>query len=343
MMKFSICEKASFLRIAAAVICLLFCLSGPVLAQMDGQVRSDSADRFKVTYYPIQVGLGTRDVAPADDGTVWFSCQFSGTVGHLDPKTGKYDLYPLGPGSSPHGIITGPDGDLWITDGGQNAIVRVNPVDHKMTYFKTPQEKGNLNLNTAVFDHSGALWFTGENGYYGRLEPSTAKMEIFDAPKGEGPYGIAVTPQGTIWYSSFAGNYIAGIDPKSYEITVVDLPHPSPAGSRRIWSDSKGRLWLGTWGTGEIVRYDPADKSWAVYKMPGLGPRGYSTYVDEKDIVWVSEFMANSVIRFDPATESFITFPSDKPISQLLQMNGKPGKVWGGEQGANRIVLIEPK
>jgi virginiamycin B lyase len=65
--------------------------------------------------------------------------------------------------------------------------------------------------------------------------------------------------------------------------------------------------------------------------------------VDEKDIVWVTDFMSNSILRFDPSTESFIVFPSDKQVSQLLQMNGKDGKVWGGEQGASRIVLIEPK
>lgn len=310
---------------------------------MDGQIKSETADRFKITYYPVKPGLGTRDVAPAADGSVWFSGQFSGTVGNLDPKTGHYKLYPLGAGSSPHGILMGPDGNLWIMDGGQNAIIRMNSSDHKLTLFRIPAERGDVNLNTGVFDHSGALWFTGQNGVYGRLEPGTSKMEVFDSPVGFGPYGIAVTPQGTIWFTNFACNYIAGIDPETYKLNVVKLPHPNPVGARRIWSDSKGKLWLSTWGTGEILSYNPADTSWASYKLPGLGPRGYSTYVDEKDIVWVSDFMSNSILRFDPATESYVVFPSDKPLSQLLQMTGVPGKVWGGEQGANRLVLIEPK
>src|SRR5439155_19025852 len=118
--------------------CFSFCLSGEVMAQLDGQVKSESADNFKITYYPVKAGLGTRDVAPADDGSVWFSGQFSGTVGNLDPKTGKYKLYPLGAGSSPHGILMGPDGNLWIMDGGQNAVIRMNSTDHKLTLFRLP-------------------------------------------------------------------------------------------------------------------------------------------------------------------------------------------------------------
>jgi virginiamycin B lyase len=335
--------KFTVLRIAAAIIFLSFFFTGPVIAQMDGQIKSQTAASFKITYYPVKAGLGNRDVAPADDGTVWFSNQFSGTVGNLDPKTGEYKLYPLGPGSSPHGIHMGPDGNLWIMDGGQNAVIRMNSSDHKLTLFKIPPENGDVNLNTSVFDHSGALWFTGQNGFYGRLDPQTSKIQVWKSPVGFGPYGITVTPQGTVWYTNFACNHIAGIDPKTYEVTVVDIPHPSTVGARRIWSDSKGKLWLATWGTGELLSYNPADKSWDAYKLPGLGPRGYSTYVDEKDIVWVTDFMSNSILRFDPSTESFIVFPSDKQVSQLLQMNGKDGKVWGGEQGASRIVLIEPK
>jgi virginiamycin B lyase len=66
-------------------------------------------------------------------------------------------------------------------------------------------------------------------------------------------------------------------------------------------------------------------------------------YVDDRDIIWLSEWMSNSILRFDPATESFVTFPSDKPLAQVLQMAGTHGKVWGGEQGAGRLVRIEPK
>src|SRR5215470_6918677 len=48
--------------------------------------------------------------------------------------------------------------------------------------FPLPKERRNANLNTATFDRQGALWFTGQNGVYGRLDPKSGKMSVFDAP-----------------------------------------------------------------------------------------------------------------------------------------------------------------
>src|SRR5437762_13595700 len=77
--------------------------------------------------FPVLAGAGAHDVYPAPDGTVWFTAQSAGKLGHLDPRTGKSDLIALGPGAAPHGVIVGPDGAAWVTEGGQNAIARVDP------------------------------------------------------------------------------------------------------------------------------------------------------------------------------------------------------------------------
>ena len=72
--------------------------------------------------FPVLAGAGAHDVYPAADGTVWFTAQSAGKLGRLDPGTGKSDLIALGPGAAPHGVIVGPDGAAWVTEGGQNAI-----------------------------------------------------------------------------------------------------------------------------------------------------------------------------------------------------------------------------
>jgi virginiamycin B lyase len=91
-------------------------------------------------------------------------------------------------GSAPHGVIIGPDGAPWITDGGLNAIVSVDPLNKKVQVFPLLQNSSsNANLNTATFDHHGILWFTGQSGVYGRLDPSTEKIQVFKAPGGPGP------------------------------------------------------------------------------------------------------------------------------------------------------------
>jgi virginiamycin B lyase len=42
----------------------------------------------QVQYYPVPAGAGPHDVAPAPDGTVWFTAQRAGYLGRLDPKSG---------------------------------------------------------------------------------------------------------------------------------------------------------------------------------------------------------------------------------------------------------------
>ncbi|WP_367226862.1 hypothetical protein [Mesorhizobium sp.] len=81
----------------------------------------------EVRYYPVPEGAGPHDVAPAPDGSVWYTAQGQGALGRLSPETGEVEHVTLGDGSAPHGVIVGPDGAAWVTDSGLNAIVRVDP------------------------------------------------------------------------------------------------------------------------------------------------------------------------------------------------------------------------
>src|SRR5678815_3402836 len=77
------------------------------------------AQAIQVSYYDVPHGAHPHDVAPAPDGTVWYTAQHQGAIGILDPKTGKVSQVSLGPGAAPHGVIVGPDRAAWITEGGQ--------------------------------------------------------------------------------------------------------------------------------------------------------------------------------------------------------------------------------
>ena len=84
------------------------------------------------TYFSVTAGAHPHDVAATREpgGPVYYTAQTTGKLGILDPATGKVDEVPLGRNSAPHGVVVGPDGAPWITDGGQNAIVRVDPKTH---------------------------------------------------------------------------------------------------------------------------------------------------------------------------------------------------------------------
>lgn len=293
----------------------------------------------EVQYFPVPKGDRPHDVAPAPDGTVWYTGQAAGVLGCLDPKTGEVERIPLGQGSRPHGVIVGPDGAAWVTDSGLNAIVRVDPRTKEVKTWTLPQERANANLNTAAFDRHGRIWFTGQNGIYGRLDPESGKMDVWDAPKGRGPYGIDATPDGEIYYVSLAGSYLGKPDLETGETTEIE-PVTEGAGLRRVWSDSRGRPWVSEWNAGNLSVYDPAARQWQVYKLPGGAPKAYAVFVDDKDKVWVSDFTANAILKFDPETSSFTSFPSDRPSAAVRQMLGRPGEMWGAESGTDRLVVI---
>jgi virginiamycin B lyase len=296
----------------------------------------------QVRYYDLPRGSGPHDVAPAPDGTVWYTAQRSGELGRLDPATGRTEHIPLGPRSAPHGVIVGPDGAAWVTDSGQNAIVRVDPQTKAVKTYPLPEHISYANLNTAAFDGNGILWWTGQSGYYGSVNPATGEVRVWDAPRGRGPYGIAATPKGEIYYVSLAGNHLARIDTKTGAATVIEPPTPRQ-GARRVWSDSKGRLWLSEWNSGQLSMYDPATKAWRAWMPPTKGPRTYSVYVDDRDKVWIAEWESNAIMRFDPATEKFESFPSDKDGARVRQMLGRPGEAWGAESGTDRLVVVISK
>ena len=303
--------------------------------------------QMSVQEYPLPPRITAHDIwaDPAPDGPVWFSGQGSGNAGRLDPKTGKVELIPLGPGSAPHGVILDRDGSAWFTDGGQNAIVRVDAKTREVKKWPLPKDTGYTNLNTATFDKAGIHWFTGQSGYYGRLDPRSGDLKVFEAPKGRGPYGIHSTPDGTVYFASLAGSYVGRIDAASYKVQVIDPPTRNQ-GARRVWSDSKGMIWVSEWNSGNLSRYDPrgtGSGAWKAWKAPGEGPRTYAVYVDETDKPWISEWDKQLMMRFDPATEKWDSFSSSSGTANVRQIHGRKGEVWTPESASGKLVVYRYK
>ena len=300
--------------------------------------------QVSVQEYRVPEGHGIHDVWAdrAADGPVWFSAQASGHLGILDPKSGHIEFVALGVRSAPHGVTAAADGAVWLTDGGQNAIVRVDPKTRAVKLWQLPAERAYANLNTATFHGRGIHWFTGQSGIYGRLDPASGDMRIFDAPKGSGPYGMQATPQGIVYFASLAGSYLARIDAASNRATVIEPPTPRQ-GARRVWSDSRGNIFVAEWNAGHISRYEPASGKWSMWKAPGQAPHVYAVYVDERDLVWASEWTAQVMLRLDPRTGKFETFRSSSRTANVRQVHGRPGEVWTPESASDKLVVYRYK
>ncbi len=312
-----------------------------------------------ITEFKVASGQGPHDVAPAADGGVWYTAQRSGELGWLDPRSGEIQMTKLGAGSAPHGVIVGPDGNAWVTDGGLNAIVRVDAKTKAVTRYPLPG-RGNANLNTATFDKNGTLWFTGQDGVFGRLDTRTGAISVFDSPRGAGPYGIATCADGSVYYASLASSFVGQINIETGDVHVIEPP-TARQGARRVWCDSRSNVWVSEWNVGMLAVYRPAPitppvesatpvpgrtpitPGWTQWKLPGPNPMAYAVYVDEMDIVWVTDFGENAVVRFDPTTATFTSLPHAAPNAAVRQLLGRPGEVWGAMSGQDKLVLIRTR
>ena len=308
--------------------------SGPPETASPSQVAGELV--FSTETFRVPSGAHPHDVAVASDGGIWYTGQRNGTLGWLDPETGNVREVRLPRGAAPHGVVTGPDGAAWVTDQGLDAIVRVTPGDFEVDVFPAP---AGTSPHTPVFDADGVLWFTGAAGRIGRLDPANGRVDVYPVPRGAGPYGITVSPTNEIWFVSLQQSYLGRVDKSTGDVTVIEPPTPN-AGTRRVWSDSSGRLWISYWNAGMVAVYDPAHESWREWDLPGGGNQAYSLYVDELDAVWLSDFGRNSVVRFDPATETFLSFESNRANAAVRQMLGRPGEAWGAESGVDRLVVV---
>jgi virginiamycin B lyase len=289
-----------------------------------------------------------HDIWPAGDGTVWYTAQFRGAAGRLDTATGARREIPLGSGSSPHGVIADEAGNAWITDQGLDAIVRVDRTTEAVTVYPIPAPDSNP--NTAAFDRRGMLWFTGAGGYYGRVDPATGRVDAWPAARGggigttSGPYGITVTPDGVVWFVSLRGGYLGRVDPATGVLTVIDPPTRN-SGTRRVWSDSRGRLWVTESFASKLAMYDPASGRWREWRMPGVGPgdrtgHPYAVCVDSADRVWLTDFSTNTLQRFDPTTERFQAYrmpTTDALVRQIVEVGGV---IWGAESATEKLVAF---
>lgn len=307
--------------------------------------RAATAQAGKLQSWPLNTPRSTRihDLAPAPDGGVWFTAQRSGHLGYFDPKTGKSELIALGARSSPHGVIQGPDKAAWITDSGMGAIVRVGWPDRSVKPHFLPEGTPYANLNTCAFDGDGDLWFTGQSGYVGKLAVKTGVVTVKESPRGRGPYGICTTPAGEVWWCSLAGSFIARIDRRNGDSVIVEPP-TRDQGARRVWSDSRGRIWVSEWNSGNLSMHDPAARdaraAWRTWKLPGANPHNYAVYVDNRDFVWCSEWTNNAVFRFDAASEKFERYGFPRDATNIRQILGRAGEVWLPESGTEHITVI---
>jgi ligand-binding sensor domain-containing protein len=245
-----------------------------------------------------------RKLYRSPDGTIWVS--MLGGADYFNPRKTLFDvLFPF-PAADANQLARGfaedKNGDYWFTTG--DGIVRYTPSTNTYKIWRNETGKQPLiyyNSSRAVLAEGDNVWIATGKGI-NRYSISTGRMQFLTEKDGlpELFYlNINKDSKGFIWFCSNMGDGLYYFNPSDKKIQSIRhhsvLKKYTGFAFRRVFEDSKQRLWFGFSGQGYAM-YNPdslTTKYW--YYIKGNDSSYNSNLViditeDKKEIVWLTTF-----------------------------------------------------
>jgi virginiamycin B lyase len=178
--------------------------------------------------------------------------------GRFDPLTHEAKVWtvPLNR-ALPYGMVNAPDGSIWVALFGTNKLGRVDAATGALREITLP-ESGARPRRIAV-DETGMVWYTDfPRGYLGSYNPRTGAFKEWLSPGGtsSAPYGIAIVPDGRIFYNEARSGTIVAFDRKTGKSETIKIPTPGSI-VRNISVDStRNRVWLALSGISRLGKIE---------------------------------------------------------------------------------------
>ena len=207
-------------------------------------------ERLTVREYPVpsRIASSRRRARARRDGLVHGASTRASSADSTRARA-RSGAFRLGAGSSPHGVIVGPDGAAWVTDGGLNAIVRVDPGTHRGAAVPASDLQVRESEHGHVRSARHPLVHRTERGVRQRRSANGESARVLSAARRRS-VRHRDDAVGRVYYASLAGSHIARIDTRTGRATVLQPPTRGQ-GARRVWSDSKSRVWVSEWNAGQ--------------------------------------------------------------------------------------------
>lgn len=268
--------------------------------------RTGAFKPFKVTAAN-GLAAGAHGMTRDPNGILWFNVNpGKGGLGRLDPKTEKIEVYIPPQGMSPTGGATTVDydGKGFIWASSPVGALRFDPKTETFTEFKSVTYKTDHGTGVTyglAADRDGhGYWAEMTLDIIGRGDPATGaaseiklppvKAELDRAsaddkafyagyappdfnspfPWNQGPRRMGTDKNADVlWVGDSWGGNLARIDTKTLDVSFVPLPGMQQPYHAAV--DSKHDVWTNAWMTDQVLRYDPAAKSWTTFDLPTRG------------------------------------------------------------------------
>lgn len=187
-------------------------------------------------------------------GILWFTVQGGNMVGKLDPRNGRIILKEVPTESAlPYGIQVTSKGIPVFCELGTNKMASINPKTMEIKEYPLPVSARPRRLAIARDD---TVYFTDfKSGNLGALNLSTGAVKFYPSPGGaeSNPYGIAITPDGMVWYSESGvkPNTIVRFDPNTQSFARADIPSGGGV-VRNMAATPDGRVYIACSGVDKV-------------------------------------------------------------------------------------------
>ena len=217
-------------------------------------------------------------------GIVWYTGNGNGTLGRLDPGSGRVTEYQTpSRGGGPHTLVITDDGVIWFTMQSGNKIGRLDTKNSgQITEYKTSGGPYGLTL-----DKTGNVWFCrmGDDKL-GKLDPGTGQMSELDTGRGSQPRRIAAAPDGMLWVTLYGNGRLAKVDPAAIKVLKEYQLPAGNAGPYAVTVDGGGLVWVNEINTDTVVRLNPANEEMLVVKLPSKNVGIRKMIVDAGGKLW---------------------------------------------------------
>jgi len=242
--------------------------------------------------------------------------------------------------SGSESIVTGPDGNLWFTEGTANKIGKMTTAGVVTEYTLASATSRPQFINTGP---DGALWFTEINGNkIGRITTAGVITEFTVPTTGSGPNVITTGPDGALWFTEFNTGKIGRITTAG-----VFSEYPTSASNTQptdIIVGPDGALWFANYNTGTIGRITTAGVE-TEFPTTATDSKPTTLALGSDGAFWIAESNKGIIARMTTAG-AITTFTPTLPGGSTLYdiVPGPDGNLWftvyGGGAPNNLIGQI---
>jgi streptogramin lyase len=293
-------------------------------------------------------------LATGEDGALWFSEQIDDRIGFYNPDTDESGAVDLPPGTAPHFVTSGPDGNIWFT--GLGGFVGTYDLGRReVTLLSEGISRASV-PHAIVSGPDGNLYFTQqEEGRLGRVDPDTQEIERFGRglPPVNRMHGITVDPDGEhLWVALQNADALARFNIARERFDeLVPFSEESGPHDVRVGPDGE-RLYVTLQYASKVGEYDLDSGDVREYETPlpppgttdlEIGPKLIDIIPSSKGgAMLISTFAADRLYRFDTESKRITEVTCGiTPNSGVLELAvGPDERIWFTEPLGRRLGRV---